>query len=249
MTKEKYNELVQLVQDKSKLTPPLLTYNNYDNWEHKATLARLLNMYGLNYPKYAIELFRDAIAIPLNEKSSDRSSDIDLRAWALRDLSILESQQGDNEQALQHIEQAIDLAESRTDDYEFTIRGNLLMHKFLILCELGQAQEAEALADDMIERYKNAGSKNNSYVFYGNQCKAKLAAKRGKHAEVKEFMLKALDALDNTNEAVAASRTALLSINTAGASAMDLFKEMQQALPDAYHEIVYWDTNCFQDKR
>lgn len=216
-------------------------YTDYDDWRAKATLARLLISYGLDYPQEAITLFREAIIAPLDEKKSVADSDIDLCAWALRDLSRLESQQGDNKQAFQHIEQAIDLAESRTVDYAFTVRGNLMMHKFLVLCELGQESEAEALADDMIERYKGTDSKNNSYAFYGCQCKAQLAAQRGHQNKVKAFMLKALDALDSANEAVAASREELLSIDISRASAMDIFKEMQQALPDAFHQISRWN--------
>lgn len=241
MTKEKHAELVKLISEKSTLQPPALIYNDYDNWRTKATLARLLTSYGLNYPEEAIELFRDVVAIPLNETSEDMDADVDLMAWALRDLSDLERHQGDNELSLEHINQAIKLAESRNVDYSFTVRGNLMSHKFLTLCQLGREQEAETMANDMIENHKNPDILNNSYIFYGYKCKARLAVIKGNSAEIKKFMLQALEGVDPSDKAVIEATAELESIDISNISAKDLFNKMYKMLPDAFHCITWWD--------
>lgn len=240
MTKEKYEELVRLVCQTGDIRPPKAIFDgNYEDWRVRAQLARWLMRPPLNRKQDAIDLLNTLIDVPINEESSEE--DIDQMAWALRDLSELEREQGEKELALSHIEQAIKLAESRNAAYSFTVRGNLLFHKFEILRSLGQEQEAEALADAMIAEHKNSAVKNDSYVFYGCLFKAHLAVTKENPAEVKEFMLKALDGIDSADETVMESRAKLESIDTGTLSVEDVFNKMYRVLPDANHDIVWWD--------
>ena len=59
--------------------------------------------------------------------------------------------------------------------------------------------------------------------------------------EVKEFMLKTLDGIDPADETATESRAKLESIGIGNLSADDVFNKMYRVLPDAYHDIVWWD--------
>ena len=240
ITKENYEELVSLVCQTGDIRPPKAIFDgNFEDWRVRAQLARWLMRPQLNRKQDAIDLLKTVVDVPINEQSPEE--DIDQMAWALRDLSELEREQGEKELALKHIEQAIKLAESRNAAYSFTVRGNLLYHKFEILRSLGREQEAEALADAMIADHKNSAVKNDSYVFYGYLFKARLAVAKENPDEVKEFMLKALDGIDPADETATESRAELKSIDTDNVSAEDVFNKMYRVLPDAYHDIVWWD--------
>ena len=241
MTREKHQELVRLVREKSTLKPPEATYNNYDNWRNNATLARLLTSHGLNYPQEAIEVFREVVKDTSDLNFEDIYVDTDLMAWALRDLSMLERDHGEKDLSLAHIDQAINLAEYRDADYSFTVRGNLMYHKFLTLCSLGREQEAETMAEAMIAEHKNSKALNDSYIFYGYIFKARLAAENGNSDKVKQFMLKALDGIDSNETLATESRANLEAIDIANVPPKDLFDKMYRALPDAFNGIAWWD--------
>ena len=235
MTEEKYQELVKLVEEQGTLTPPKELYGHYGDWNAMVTLARLLTSFGLDYPQEAVLLFREAVAVPFADFPQDVSEDeyVDLMAWALRDLSSLERKLGEYELSLAHIEKAIEMANSRKVRYQWTLRGNLVYHKLLTLCALGRTAEADAIAESMVKPQKQ-----DSCAYYGYLFQARQAAAQENPAAVRDFMVKAVNSMDNA-DVVLQCRTELEQVDITRLDAQSVFDQMNRLLPDVYHEVVW----------
>lgn len=234
MTEEKYQELVKLVEQNS-LNPPKELYDHYGDWHAMVTLARMLTGFGLDYPQEAVFVFREAITVPFADFPQNVSEDeyVDLMAWALRDLSSLERRLGEYESSLNHIDKAIEMANSRKARYQWTIRGNLVYHKLLTLCAMGRTEEADAIAEAMIKPQKK-----NSCAYYGYLFQARQAAAQENPAAVKNLMVKAAESMDNA-EVVFPCRAELEQVDITKFDAKTVFDIMNRFLPDVYHEVVW----------
>ena len=244
MTEERFMELVDLVRNSHPYAPPRILFQSSKesgiaDWERKCFLARFLMHPALDRKDEAIELFQEALeestGIEMDQNTKDK------KAWLLRDLSVLESHRGDNEKALDYILQSINIANSSSCNYEYVIRGELVLQKLSILCALGREDEADAEADRLIEEHADSKSTNDSYIYFCYRFKAEQAASRNDLAEARDFLLKSLDFTKQHNEYVEESRAALCKFEIENVACEEAMNKMIRCLPGEHTQIVWWD--------
>ena len=245
MTEEKYRELVDLVCSSHLRRPPRALFLNLKNesdtpdWMNKTMLARFLQYPEMHRRDEAIELYQEAL-----EESDGIEMDqdaIDQKAWILKDLSILENHRGDNEKALEYILQAIQIANSSSYVYSFTIRGELVLTKFDILYELGREAEADAEADRLIEEHTDSKYINDSYLYFSYIYKAKRAADSNNLVKAKEFLLKTFDGIKRFGECFESARVSLSKVEIEKLTCAEAMDWMLGCLPDTQTQILGWD--------
>ena len=193
MTQNDFHKLVHVVLD-SRLKPPsTLFVKGFDDWHCRARLAHFLAMPELAKTNEAIELFRSIVETDIDEENAE---DVEEKVFALQRLSEIERDQEKGDDALRHIDLAIELAEGTDFLYKYILRGELWAGRWNIMHKLHMTKEAEAEADERIDFYKDIPVEHNSYLYYGYRFKAQLAAERGVVLVAKDYMHMALHAME-----------------------------------------------------
>lgn len=233
MDKEQFAALVDIVLNTKAKPPQELFANGFDDWHCRARLAHFLAMPEINRPQPAKELFQSVMDAELDENDSQ---DIEEKVYALQHLSQLEKDEEDYEAALNHINLAIEAAESYDFLYKYILRGELWAQRWSLLHLLDQTQEAEAEIDERIEVFEDIPIEHNSYLYYGYRFKAQLAAEQGVALIAKDFMHMALKFMeipgeykDNLDKAFAANHENISWILT----------EIDKATPNP--DNLHWD--------
>lgn len=193
MTQHEFHELVHLVMDSPAHPPETLFIGGMDNWHARARLAHFLAMKGIDRQKEALELFRSIVEEDVDDTKSE---DVEEKAFALQRLSSLEKELNQDDEALKHIDIAIELAESTDFLYKYVLRGELWADRWNLMHKMGMAKDAEEEVDERIAAYKDIPIEHNSYLYYGYRYKAQLAAERHVTLVAKDYMHMALHAME-----------------------------------------------------
>lgn len=235
MTEERFHELIHIVLDRlgAAAPPHDLFAGGVQDWHARARLAHFLAQTE-EYRSDALALFQSVIDAEPNE---ELAQDVEEKVYAMQGLSALESRdKATQEAALEHINLAIECAESTDFLYKYILRGELwadrwnLMHK-LRMTEEAEADERIAAFDDLAEAVPH-----NSYLYYGYRFKAHLAAERGVVLIAKDYMHMAIHAMEippayeqGLAEAFAATHE----------NAPWILREIDRATPNP--EQLHWD--------
>lgn len=194
MNHNDFHKLLHLVLDSNARPPLTLFSKGFDDWHSRARLAHFLAMEDLDKKTKAIELFKTIIEQEVDEESAE---DIEEKVFALQRLSSLERENEETyNDALRHIDLAVELAESTDYLYKYILRGELWADRWLTMHKQGNTSAAEAEADERITAYKDIPIKHNSYLYYGYRFKAQIAASRGTTLIAKDFMHMALSSME-----------------------------------------------------
>ena len=198
MTQETFHKLTHLVLDSPMKPPANLFAKGIDDWHARARLAHFLAMPQLGKIDEAIELFRTVAPEDVDEENAE---DVEEKVFALQKLADLERKiDVKGEDALRHIDEAIELAESTDFLYKYILRGELWADRWNLMHKMNMTQEAEAEVDERIEAYKDIPVHHNSYLYYGYRFKAQLSAERGVTLVAKDYMHMALHAMEIPKE-------------------------------------------------
>jgi len=184
-----FKKLVEMVV-KSKNPPPAeLFAAGVEDWHTRARLGHFLALPEFALQDTAISLFKSVADAETDEENAE---DVEEKMYALQKLSALLREGGENEAALNFINQAIELAESTDYLYKYILRGELWAERWNLLHQLNQSAEAEEEVDARIEAYSDIPVEHVSYLYYGYRFKAQLAAERGVIMVARDYMYMAL---------------------------------------------------------
>ena len=177
-----------------------------------------------------------ALQLLLHEIDDEKAEDVEEKVFALQRLSSLEKELNKNDDALRHIDMAIELAESTDFLYKYILRGELWADRWNLMHKMNMTQEAEAEVDERIEAYKDIPIEHNSYLYYGYRFKAQLAAERGVTLVAKDYMHMAIHAME-------IPQTYAFGLETAFAATHDnaawILSEVDKATPNP--DQLHWD--------
>lgn len=234
MTITDFNKLVDLVL-KSGVKPPESLFSlGFDDWHARARLAHFLCM-----PEYAkqaegIALFRTIVDAAIDEENPE---DVEEKVFALQKLSAcLRENKATAEEALRHINSAIELAESTDYLYKYILRGELWADRWITLQKLGNVAAALAEADERIAAYEDIPIEHNSYLYYGYRFKAQVAGKNGTTLIAKDFMHQALSYMEIPEEYKEGLEVALAASHD---NVSWILNEIDRATPQP--DQVHWD--------
>ena len=233
MTQEEFHKLVHLVTDSPAKPPESLFAGGMDNWHARARLAHFLAMQGIDKTDEALELFHSVVGADIDD---EKSEDVEEKVYALQRLSSLERDLGQSDEALTHINQAIELAEGTDFLYKYILRGELWADRWNLMHKLGMTAEAENEADERIEAYKDIPVKHNSYLYYGYRFKAQLAAERGVTLVAKDYMHMAIHSMEIPPENEEKLEIAFVADHD---NAAWILSEVDKATPNP--EKLHWD--------
>ena len=226
MTQETFHKLTHLVLDSPMKPPANLFAKGIDDWHARARLAHFLAMPQLGKIDEAIELFRTVAP-----------EDVEEKVFALQKLADLERKiDGKGEDALRHIDEAIELAESTDFLYKYILRGELWGDRWNIMHQLDMGKEAEEEVDERIEAYKDIPVQHVSYLYYGYRFKAMRAAERGVTLVAKDYMHMALHSMEIPPEYEAGLEKAFSATHD---NASWILNEVDRATPNP--DTVHWD--------
>ena len=151
-------------------------------------------------------------------------------------LSSLEKELNQDDASLQHINQAIELAESTDFLYKYILRGELWADRWNLLHKMNLTSEAEAEADERIEFYKDIPVAHNSYLYYGYRFKAQLAAERGVTLVAKDYMHMAIHSMEIPANYEAGLEAAFAATHD---NASWILSEVDKATPNP--DNLHWD--------
>ena len=143
---------------------------------------------------------------------------------------------GKGEDALRHIDEAIELAESTDFLYKYILRGELWGDRWNIMHQLDMGKEAEEEVDERIEAYKDIPVEHVSYLYYGYRFKAMRAAERGVTLVAKDYMHMALHSMEIPPEYEAGLEKAFSATHD---NASWILNEVDRATPNP--DTVHWD--------
>ena len=197
MTHETFHKLVHIVLHhlKEAAPPHDLFAGGKDDWHARARLAHFL----AQMPKHradALELFQSVLD---SEPNEEYAHDVEEKVYALQALSALERESEDTkEAALEHINMAIECAESTDFLYKYILRGELWADRWNLMHKMHMTKEAEAEVNERIDAFAGLEDAvpHNSYLYYGYRFKAHLAAARGIPLIAKDYMHMALHAME-----------------------------------------------------
>ena len=177
MTQERFHELIHIVLDSlgSAAPPHDLFAGGVDDWHARARLAHFLAQTE-EYHAEALDLF---LSIVDTEPNEELAQDVEEKVYAMQGLSALEAaDKATQEAALEHINLAIECAESTDFLYKYILRGELWADRWNLMHKLRMTEEAEAEADERIAAFDGLAEAvpHNSYLYYGYRFKAHLAA-------------------------------------------------------------------------
>ncbi|MBQ1919336.1 MAG: tetratricopeptide repeat protein, partial [Selenomonas sp.] len=193
MTQDEFHKLVHVVMDSPAKPPENLFAGGMDNWRARARLAHFLAMEGIDKNDEALELFHSVVEAEPNE---DIAEEVEEKVFALQRLSSLERSLGQHDDALRHINMAIELAESTDFLYKYILRGELWADRWNLMHQMDMTADAETEADERIAAYKDIPIEHNSYLYYGYRFKAQLSAERGVTLVAKDYMHMALHSME-----------------------------------------------------
>ena len=234
MTQEEFHKLVHHVIDRQTPPPPeTLFAGGMDNWHARARLAHFLAMPKSEHRDEAIELLRSVVEAEVDEENSQ---DVEEKVYALQKLSTLEREDKNYDDALRHINLAIELAESTDFLYKYILRGELWADRWSTLHAQGSIQSAEEEVDERIAAYEDIPIKHNSYLYYGYRFKAQLAAERGVPLVAKDYMHMALKYMDIPESYLAGLNQAF---NQQHENASWILNTIDHATPNP--DSLHWD--------
>ena len=233
MNHSDFHKLVHVVLDSKAKPPATLFARGFDDWHCRARLAHFLAMPDLAHTEEAIELFRSVVEAEIDEENSE---DVEEKVFALQKLSEIERENKKLTEALDHISEAIELAESTDFLYKYILRGELWADRWNLMHKIGLTQEAESEVDERIEAYKEIPIEHNSYLYYGYRFKAQLAAERGVTLVAKDYMHMAIHSME-------IPQSYELGLETAFAANHDnaawILSEVDKATPNP--DQLHWD--------
>ncbi len=233
MNHSDFHKLVHVVLDSKAKPPATLFAKGFDDWHCRARLAHFLAMPELEHIAEAIELFRSVVEAEIDEENSE---DVEEKVFALQKLSEIERTHEKPQEALDHITQAIELAESTDFLYKYILRGELWADRWNTMHQLEQTKEAEQEADSRIEFYKDIPVEHNSYLYYGYRFKAQLAAERGVTLVAKDFMHMAIHSMEILEDYEAPLEKAFAATHD---NASWILSEVDHATPNP--DRLHWD--------
>lgn len=233
MTKEDFDALVELVLTSKRQPPEALFASGFADWHARARLGHFLAMQEIGRTQEARELFASVLD---EEVDAGNREDIEEKVFALQRLSEIEHAAKEHEEALNHINLAIELAEETDFLYKFILRGELWAARWNILHAMGRAADAEAECDERIAAYEDIPVKHNSYLYYGYRFKAQLAAERGVVLVAKDYMRMALAEMEIPEEYKDAIEKAFSATHE---NASWILNEIDRATPRL--ELLPWD--------
>ncbi|MBR6343330.1 MAG: tetratricopeptide repeat protein [Selenomonadaceae bacterium] len=234
MTQETFHKLVHKVMETPAHPPETLFAGGMDDWHARARLAHFLAMPNMNRTAEAIELFR---SVGEEEIDDENAEDVEEKVYALQKLSSIEKEmEGKKKDALRHIGEAIELAESTDFLYKYILRGELWGDRWNLMHHMDMTQEAESEADERIEAYKDIPIQHNSYLYYGYRFKAMLAAERGVPLVAKDYMHMALHSMEIPKDYEAGLEKAFSATHD---NAAWILNEVDRATPNPDH--LHWD--------
>ena len=197
MTEERFHELIHVVLDRlgAAAPPHDLFAGGVQDWHARARLAHFLAQEE-EYRSDALTLFQSVIDAEPNE---ELSQDVEEKVYAMQGLSALEAAEEESQEAaLEHINLAIECAESTDFLYKYILRGELWADRWNLMHKLRMTEEAEAEADERIAAFEGLEDAvpHNSYLYYGYRFKAHLAAERGVVLIAKDYMHMAIHAME-----------------------------------------------------
>ena len=237
MTDERFHELIHIVLDSlgNAASPHDLFAGGVGDWHARARLAHFLAQ-RTEYRTEALALFESVIDAEPNE---ELSQDVEEKVYAMQGLSALESAEKDTQEAaLEHINMAIECAESTDFLYKYILRGELWADRWNLMHKLRMTEEAEAEVDERIAAFDGLEDAvpHNSYLYYGYRFKAHLAAERGILLIAKDYMHMALHAM----EIPPAYEEGLAeAFATAHENVPWILREIDRATPNP--EQLHWD--------
>lgn len=197
MTEERFHELIHVVLDRlgAAAPPHELFAGGTDDWHARARLAHFLAQTE-GYLADARALFQSVVDA---EPDEELAQDVEEKVYAMQGLSALEAAgKATQGAALDHINMAIECAESTDFLYKYILRGELWADRWNLMHKLGMTEEAEAEADERIDAFTGLEEAvpHNSYLYYGYRFKAHLAAARGVPLIAKDYMHMAIHAME-----------------------------------------------------
>lgn len=233
MTQEEFHKLVHFVMASPAKPPHSLFNGGMDSWQARARLAHFLAMKGIDKTDEALELFHSVVEADFDEENSE---EVEEKVFALQRLSSLEKELGQNDAALNHINMAIELAESTDFLYKYILRGELWADRWNLMHKMQLTADAETEVDERIEAYKDIPIEHNSYLYYGYRFKAQLAAERGVTLVAKDYMHMAIHSMEIPPENEEKLEIAYAADHD---NAAWILSEVDKATPNP--EKLHWD--------
>ncbi|ERJ95460.1 hypothetical protein HMPREF1992_00706 [Selenomonas sp. oral taxon 892 str. F0426] len=237
MTQERFHELIHIVLDSlgSAAPPHDLFAGGVDDWHARARLAHFLAQRA-EYRTEALELFQSVVDAEPNE---ELAQDVEEKVYAMQGLSALEATETETQEAaLEHINLAIECAESTDFLYKYILRGELWADRWNLMHKLRMTEEAEAEADERIAAFDGLEDAvpHNSYLYYGYRFKAHLAAERGVVLIAKDYMHMAIHAMEMPSAYEQGLADAFAATHE---NAPWILREIDRATPNPEH--LHWD--------
>mgnify|MGYP000843741267 CR=1 FL=1 len=237
MTEERFHELIHVVLDclGAAAPPHDLFAGGVADWHARARLAHFLAQ-AEEYRSDALALFQSIIDAEPNE---ELAQDVEEKVYAMQGLSALEAAEKEmQEAALEHINLAIECAESTDFLYKYILRGELWADRWNLMHKLHMTEDAEAEVDERIAAFDGLADAvpHNSYLYYGYRFKAHLAAERGVVLVAKDYMHMALREMEIPAEYEDALEKAFSATHE---NASWILNEIDRATPRP--ELLAWD--------
>ena len=233
MTQDEFHKLVHFVMDSPAKPPETLFAGGMDDWRSRARLAHFLAMEGIDRNDEALELFHSVVEAEVDEDSSE---EVEEKVFALQRLSSLERSLSKYDEALRHINLAIELAESTDFLYKYILRGELWADRWNLMHQMDMTADAETEADERIAAYKDIPIEHNSYLYYGYRFKAQLSAERGVTLVAKDYMHMALHAMEIPEKYQAGLEKAFAATHD---NASWILTQVDKATPNP--DKLHWD--------
>ncbi|MBP3780889.1 MAG: tetratricopeptide repeat protein [Selenomonas sp.] len=233
MTQDEFHKLVHFVMDSPAKPPETLFAGGMDDWRSRARLAHFLAMEGIDKNAEALELFHSVVEAEVDEDSSE---EVEEKVFALQRLSSLERSLSKYDEALRHINLAIELAESTDFLYKYILRGELWADRWNLMHQMDMTADAETEADERIAAYKDIPIEHNSYLYYGYRFKAQLSAERGVTLVAKDYMHMALHAMEIPEKYQAGLEKAFAATHD---NASWILTQVDKATPNP--DKLHWD--------
>ena len=233
MTQDEFHKLVHFVMDSPAKPPETLFAGGMDDWRSRARLAHFLAMEGIDKNDEALELFHSVVEAEVDEDSSE---EVEEKVFALQRLSSLERSLSKYDEALRHINLAIELAESTDFLYKYILRGELWADRWNLMHQMDMTADAETEADERIAAYKDIPIEHNSYLYYGYRFKAQLSAERGVTLVAKDYMHMALHAMEIPEKYQAGLEKAFAATHD---NASWILTQVDKATPNP--DKLHWD--------
>lgn len=206
-----------------------------DDWHARARLAHFLLQMS-EHRAEGVALLKSVADADVNETLAQ---DVEEKVYALQALSGAEAEdESTREEALDHINMAIECAESTDFLYKYILRGELWADRWNLMHKMRMTEEAEQEADERIAAFDgmDADVPHNSYLYYGYRFKAHLAAARGVVLVAKDYMHMALHAMEIPPAYAQPLADAFAATHE---NAAWILREIDRATPNP--EILHWD--------